>query len=203
MKTMFKDLKRDFILVAVAGFILGLLLLLFPESSGLIICYICAAAVVIFGVMHLVSYFIHKAPEHIFRYDLAQGLIGLALGIYLFMRPELLLGVLPMVLGIVVIVDSVIKLQNSFDLARLGYRFWWISLILSLCTGTLGALMLLNPFATAQVLLMFIGISLISNSLVDFWNVLFLSRRIRQVKKAVDDAVAKAGAVDADGHFVD
>lgn len=203
MKAILSDIKRDFILIAVAGFLLGIALLAFPESSGLILCYICAAVVALFGIMHLVSYFVRRAPEHIFRYDMAQGLIGLALGIYLFLFPEALLGILPIVLGIGVIVDSVVKLQNSFDLARMGVSFWWISLLLSLCTGTLGILMLTNPFATAQVLLMFIGISLITNSLVDFWNIFFLSSRIKQVKKVIEDAVTKANAVDSQGHFVD
>lgn len=203
MKELIKDVKRDFLLIAIAGFVLGILVLLYPEGSGLIVCYICAGAVTVFGVLHIVSYFVNHSPEFIFRYDLAQGIIGLVLGIFLFARPELLLVILPMVFGVVVIVDSVIKLQNAFDYARMGYRFWWVVLILAAGTGVMGVLMLTNPFATSIILFRFIGVSLVVNALIDFWNVFYLSRQIKRVKSTVVNAAREAKAIEAESSVVD
>lgn len=189
MKTLFADVKKDQVLAAVAGLVLGLLLLIFPESSGIVICYVCAAAVAIFGIMHLINYFVYKGPEHIYRYDLTQGIVGIALGVFLFISPKFLLGVLPVVLGIVIIIDSVVKLQNAFDYMRMGYGRWWIMLILSVVTCALGVLILTDPFMAAMTLLTFIGISMIVNSVIDLWNIFYLSRRIK--KSAAQESEAQ------------
>ena len=120
MLDMIKELKKNMILLAVFYLILGIILVLFPEGSGYAICYLIGGLTIIYGIFHLVLYQRTKSPFVTYRYDLVQGIIGLAIGIYVMIVPEILIETLPVVLGVVVMIDSIVKIQNAWDLKRMG-----------------------------------------------------------------------------------
>ena len=177
MKKWFSDALGDLTLLSVASLVLGALLLFFPAVSGRVICTLCALALVIYGGLHLVLYFLRKTPDDMFRHDFAKGLIALLLGVFLLLNPNVLLGILPVVLGLVLLVDSAIRLQKAFDLIRLGAVNWWIVLLLALATGIVGIIILVNPFRVASALLMFIGIGLLLNGFSDLWTIRSVRRK--------------------------
>lgn len=183
MKKWLSDFKRDFVLLSVAYLVLGILLLVFPGGSGKVVCYVCAAILCVFGLTYLVSYFARGAQNSLLRMDFAIGLIALLVGIYVFARPEVVLSILPVVLGVVMIVDGIVKLQKALDLARIRDSYWLLLLLLAVLTAVLGVLMLVDPFATAEALIMFIGISMIVGGVSDLWTAFCISRRLRRVEK--------------------
>ena len=158
MKKLIDEFKRNFILLSAASLTVGLLFLIFPETSGLVICYICGVALLLAGIWNAVVYFRRAAEDSLFRRELIWAVIKIGAGVYIIARPQLLLGVLPVAMGIVILYDSLTKLQSALDLLRLGWRYWWINLILGGAAAVLGILMLCNPFSTAGMLLMFCGI---------------------------------------------
>ncbi len=190
MKKILSDSLRDFTLLAVACLVLGVLLLFFPGASGRVICSLCAIALIVYGGIHVVLYFLRKAPEDLFRHDFAKGLICLLLGVYLLMRPAFLMGVLPVVLGIVVLGDSIIRLQKSFDLVRLGDSLWWVVLLLAIATGILGVLMLVNPFGAAATLLRFIGLGLVLSGVSDLWTMFSLRHWVKDTARLIKDEIS-------------
>lgn len=190
MKELINSFKRDFLLLAVVELVAGILLLVYPDNAVKFICYICAGILLIYGLLHLISYFTHKISADITGYDLVQGIIGIAVGTFILASPEFLANIIIIVLGVSIIFESLIKLQNSFDLARMNYGLWWLLLIFAIATCVLGVLILVNPFETASMLMMFIGISLIVNAVIDFWNIFFVSKKIRNLKAALQDAKA-------------
>lgn len=187
MKKMFSELRRDFVLLSLSYIVIGALLLCFPETASTLIAYLCAAVLVAFGALHIIAYCARAVPGDFYRFDLVLGLVGLVLGVFICFRPELLISFFPVVLGIVILVDSFIKLQNAIDLLRMGDRSWWIILLLAILSGVLSVLMLANPFTTAELLLMFVGISLIVNGIIDLISIFRLTHRIKQVTKAAQE----------------
>lgn len=190
MKKAFSDSLRDFALLALASLVLGLLLLIFPDTSARLISILCAVVLVVYGGIHVVLYFFRKSPDDLFRHDFAKGLICLLAGLYLLFNPHVLMAVLPFVLGLVVVADSIIKLQKAFDLVRLGSPHWWVVLLLAIATAILGVLMLLNPFRAAASLMMFIGIGLVVNGVSDLWTVISLRRWVKAAVQTVKEAVS-------------
>ena len=188
MKKMISELRRDFILLSLAYIVIGALLLCFPGTASSMIAYLCAALLVAFGALHIISYCVRKLPGDVYRFDLVQGLIGLVLGVYICVKPGLLISFFPVVLGIVILVDSFVKLQNAIDLLRMEDKSWWIILLLAIITAVLAVLMLTNPFTTAELLLMFIGVALIANGVIDILTIFRLSYRIKKVTKAAQEA---------------
>lgn len=185
MKKLIDEFRRNFILLSAASLAVGLLFLLFPQTSGLVVCYICGGALLLAGIWNAVVYFRRAAEDSLFRRELIWGVIEIGAGVYIIARPQLLLGVLPVAAGIVILYDSLTKLQSALDLLRLGWRWWWTMLLVGGAAAILGILMIRNPFSTAEVLLMFCGISLVVNAAMDLWTLFCVSRRVKRVMKTV------------------
>ena len=62
-------------------------------------------------------------------------------------------------IGIVVLTDSMFKLQTAFDAKRFGISNWWVIGLTSLLTGACGVLLVLNPFDGAKLIMRLIGIT--------------------------------------------
>ena len=194
MLDMIKELKKNMILLAVFYLILGIILVLFPEGSGYAICYLIGGLAIIYGIFHLVLYQRTKSPFVTYRYDLVQGIIGLAIGIYVIIVPEILIETLPVVLGVVVMIDSIVKIQNAWDLKRMGYDRWWLVMIGALVTLVFGLLMVFYPFTVYLSVIVFVGISLIVNSVSDLITIFILNKKVKEFKSKVEDMVIDSDA---------
>ncbi|WP_071441117.1 HdeD family acid-resistance protein [Traorella massiliensis] len=194
MLDMIKELKKNMILLAVFYLILGIILVLFPEGSGYAICYLIGGLTIIYGIFHLVLYQRTKSPFVTYRYDLVQGIIGLAIGIYVIIVPEILIETLPVVLGVVVMIDSIVKIQNAWDLKRMGYDRWWLVMIGALVTLVFGLLMVFYPFTVYLSVIVFVGISLIVNGVSDLITIFILNKKVKEFKSKVEDMVIDSDA---------
>ena len=75
------------------------------------------------------------------------------------------------------------SLQTAVELFRLHIRRWYIPLIFSLASLICGFIALINPFSTASVLMVFLGIALCGEGLLLLISVfLFCPREPRQPK---------------------
>lgn len=193
MKNMLKDFKKNMTIVAIAFLIVGGVLIAFPTETGFVASYVCGAVAIFYGVTHIIAYFSMKFPFETYRFDLVQGLAGVVLGLYVVMFPAIVFDLLPIGLGIAMIVDSVIKLQNAIDLFRLKYEQWWIILIFSLVGVLLGILMIYYPFMTYLSIMTFIGIGLLVEGVLDLVTIFILSKRF---EKAEAEMEAAASAVE-------
>lgn len=187
MNKLLKEYKRNYIFLSIGYIVLGLLLLFFPETSGKIMCYILASFAAFFGITHLISYMNQKYPYETYRFDLVFGIIGIATGAIIFIKPELLLNFLPAVLGIIVFIDSIVKVQHAIDLKRMHFSSWWIVLVLALCMSGVGILMIMYPFSTFMTVVMFSGICLIVNALVNIYAITTLSRVIKSIHQEIEN----------------
>ena len=195
MKEFIRGALTDFILLAVLFIVLGLLFLVFPETSGKLVCYLLAAVLCLLGLVRAVSYFRRHVAYGEYRLDLVSSILLLGVGIFIFAKPQLIMSIMPIVIGIAVLVDSLVKLQSTVDMLRLHVSSWWLSLIITVVTAVLGIIMVTNPFETAALLLRFIGISLIVTGILDIWSVGSLSH---QVKKSQRSAMQDQDYVDVD-----
>ena len=185
MKKLIEEFKRSFILLAAASLVLGILFLVTPRSSGLIICYICGGALLVAGIWNAVVYFRRTVEDSLFRRELVWGVIEILAGVYIIARPQLLLGFLPVAMGLVMIYDALTKLQSAMDLLRMRWPYWWTMLVLGGVAAVLGVVMVLNPFETADVLVRFCGGALVVNAAMDLWTVWCVTRRVKQVVRTI------------------
>lgn len=173
-----KNVKKDMILVTIFQLLAGILLLVFSDSVVRLVSYICAAVLLVYGIMHAMTYFKQEAGAASGQYDLVKGIIGIAAGVILLVKPGILSGILFTILAIVIILDSVTKLQDALDLRKLNYQNWWIMMLLAVAMAVMGLVILFNPFGTASMLISFAGAVLVINAAVDLWDIFYISKKV-------------------------
>ena len=87
----------------------------------------------------------------------------------------------PLLLSVLLLVDSIVKLQISIDLKRAGYGHWWQSLLASLVIGVAAVIFILDPISSAASIVILIGGAFLVNGVSDLWITLYVSRKIRDL----------------------
>lgn len=183
-----KFLKKSYFASSLAFILLGLALLLWPETSLRVVCYLFGALILLKGVLSIWAYI--RAEEHFFfsYFTLLFGVAASALGVFLLIRPDTVVSVLPILIGLFIVFDGVVRLQSAFDLRRVGYTAWWSFLLLALLSAALGVLMIWNPFATVQVLVMAIGIILLIEGALNLVSAVYAGMMLRALRQAAEEA---------------
>jgi hypothetical protein len=106
----------------------------------------------------------------------ALGLLMLLLGLCLLIWIRFLLALVPMVLGIYILVDSLGSIKRSLDMKALGFSRWWISCLVAAALAVCGLVMVLNPFGTIEGLVMFVGLGFLVDGVTTLVNTILLER---------------------------
>ena len=157
----------NYLLMAVAFILFGVIFLVFPEAIGKILSYIFGGFLCLFGIIRVIEYF--RKPVSMKENGLAfvNGIIAIGAGIYVFVKPETISGILPIIFGIALLLDALVKLQSTIDMIRLHNEKWTFTLVMMIVTSGLGVLLLADPFKANETFLICVGISLIVNGIMD------------------------------------
>lgn len=141
-----QSIKILFAVVSAVLILAGLALLIWPEISASALCAALGVIFVLCGVVRLAGYCANDLYRLAFQFDLAVGLLLIALGAALIFRAPGAMAGLPLIIGVFVLTDSALRLQTALDAKRFGLRSWPGILIFALCGGVFGALLLIRPF---------------------------------------------------------
>lgn len=191
-----KTIKLEIIIVAVALFVLGLFLVIFPAASQKIICKAIGVALCVWGVLRLINYFRIAGNEVLGSYGLVQGVTLLAFGMFFVIKPQVIGVFLGTALAIIIIVDGILKLQYAVDFYHLQSDKWWIELIGAVFMVVIGVIALLNPFSTTTALTVFIGIALMVEGVWDFISLMRIVSVTKKAGKAISNIKDQMDAVD-------
>ena len=197
-----KRLKTSYVLVSLGYVILGAVFLLRPELSLNVVCYALGTLVIVYGIVHLITYFVKDRLESAFRYDMVIGIVAVALGIFILICPQLVASVLPFLIGIFILLSSIMKVQNAVDMKRTEHPRWWLFLVFALISAALGVTLIMNPFGSAAVLMMFVGASLLADGVMSLWSMLGLALSLRKVKKAMKALEERAKIERVEGEVI-
>ena len=116
---------------------------------------------VICGAIKLGGYFSKDLFRLAFQYDLAFGILLIAVGIITLCHPGEAMTFLCVMFGIPVLADGLFKIQVAVEAKRFGISQWWLVLLLAVLTGVIGLLLVLRPAEGARVMVMLMGASLL------------------------------------------
>ena len=197
-----KHFKTSYIWVSLGYVILGAIFLIRPELSLNMLCYAFGTLTIVYGIVHLITYFVKDRMVSVFRYDMVIGIIAVALGIFILICPQLVINILPLLIGIFIVLSSVMKVQNAVDLKRTEHPRWWLFLIFALISVALGVTLILNPFESATLIMMFIGGSLLADGIMSLWRMLSLTLSLRKVRKAMKELEERTKMEHVEGEVI-
>lgn len=195
IKNKLKSIRFEFLVLNAALILLGILMVCFPIGFNSIICLAVGIGLCIWGIVRVISYF-RLPKENVFgSFGLVQGGAMIGFGIYFLVNPELFIQIIGVSLAIILLVTAVVKFQYAFDFLKIGANYWWVHLIGAVIMLICGILALTKPFGIANIIMIFIGFSLIFSSIWDIITVLKISNIL---KKGVKNAKSKSKYVDVD-----
>lgn len=183
----FQKSKIAYVIMSVLLFAVGMCLIIWPALITKVICYVIGSIALIAGIIELVIFFARDISVRTVSYSLIIGFLLSIFGLILLLKPDNSAVFFSMLFGVFIIIDSVLKLQTSFELRNLGVLRWWVNLLLALASAVLGVLLVINPFATTNILFVFMGISLVVDALENIWTVIFISLAAKQIKRAAEE----------------
>ncbi len=167
-----KAAKIGYIVVSSLLCVLGILLMIFPGFSAEVIGVISGIMLLVFGVVKLVGYFSRDLYRLAFQYDLAFGILLIALGVMILVRPESLMAFICITMGLYILADGLFKIQIAAEAKRFGIRVWWLILIFAIAAGICGLVLMLRPGAGSRLLMTLLGLSLLSEGILNLSTVI-------------------------------
>ena len=163
--------------------LLGALLIFIPALKPLHICYVLDGIAIAIGIVLIVHYFMTEAYKNVQRYGFSLGAILLLFGAIGLVKAQAISLYLLTLIGALLLMGAVIKLQNALDLKLLKDPYWYIWFLIAIVFAVLAAVVLLNPFGNQEDLEAFSQIVLFVDGIVSLVGTLYLFRRIRKKDK--------------------
>ncbi len=179
-----KEIKWQSMIYSIFYIVIGIVLLLFPETTAATICYVAGSFGITGGIIMVGIYLFRDAGKNAYRNDFVGGLLAILIGIFVICRVELVLGLIPFILGIAIMVSGFIKLQSCIDIRKMSYGDGLILFILALVNVVWGIILIINPFKTSIVLFVLIGIGLVFSGISDIFANLYLSKKTKSYLNA-------------------
>ena len=199
----FNRIRWTYVIISVFFLVLGVLMVVRPESSLPLICRGLGILSALFGLFRIAQYFL-RAPQGIGqRYDLAGGLFCLLAAALLFFRATEIAAILSVIVGIFILIDSVFKLQIALDARRSGTAAWAMMMILACVSLLMGVLLVFDTFKGQAMLSIIMGAVLIYDALADLFTMFYVNRAVKNVKAALRDAIDGATAIETTGEVID
>ena len=190
MESYIRKLGRNSIIISIILCIFGLFMFTKPVTIINMLMIIFGALLVIEGLVHLISYFSIKDEYRFFSSELAQAIIYIVLGFVLMCNYDSISTLLPIILGIWIIVESIFKLQVSLNIRDIYDSHWGVLLGMSIITGLLGVIILFNPFESLELFVRISGAMLMIVELIYIFEDFSIISRVGKAEK-VEEKVQK------------
>ena len=184
--------KLGYILLSVALCVLGGVLIAVPDFSAALLCRLVGVTMLLFGAVKIIGYCSKDLYRLAFQYDLAFGILLIALGGILLFRPDTMVQIICIIMGVCVLADALLKIQISIDSKAFGLEKWWLILVTAILTGVAGFLLVLRPMESARAVMILLGVTLITEGLLNLTTILTAVKIIRrQCPEIIDTDIAE------------
>ena len=190
-----KVAKIGYIFISAALCFFGILLIVDPEISLAAFGIITGVCLIVFGVIKIVGYLSKDLYRLAFQYDLAFGILMIALGIMVILEPDNVIETICIAVGIAFFMDGLLKIQIAIDAKTFGISKWWLILSVAILAGVVGVLVIFRTSESARTLMIFLGISLLMDGIMNLITVLSTVKIIQNqypdiiTEEIVDDYV--------------
>lgn len=183
---MLKQLKWNSVLISLGYIITGILLIVFPDVSADVISWIIGIAAIAIGVVEMITYFLLDVSDAFYHNEFVIGVLFIIFGLIVLMKRELIMNLIPIILGLIIIGSGILKVQDAVVAKRIHYDRSSLYLILGIIGIVFGiVIMFFMSGKTAQdILFITIGVALIYDGGSDLFTTLFLANKFSKLKKA-------------------
>ena len=192
MGTFVEGMKKNYFISAILTIALGAVLVIWPDWSGRILCYLLGAALILMGGIQLIVCIRAERIGFYSKFSMLMNIILILLGVWVCIRPDTVLSLVPVIIGIVMLIHGCMDLQFTMDIKHAGSGKWWIALIFALVTLTLGVFLIMHPFLAFEITMLIIGIGLLYDGISDLVLMIVAAYAQHQSDKRIREFAANA-----------
>lgn len=161
MKSIIQDMKQNYFINAVIMVALGLVLVIWPDVLGVMLCYLLGGALILMGVIQLIGFLRGERLGFYSKFNMIMGIVLVLLGLWICTQPHIVLSIIPVVVGIIVLIHGLMDIQYTLDIKKTGNTKWWIAMIAAIITLVVGLLLVFNPFTAYEITMILLGIAML------------------------------------------
>ena len=195
--------KTNRLIFAISALIIGIILLIWPGTSLMIIGRCIGAVLAVGGIV--AGFLFWKDHEAMSRtLLLVMAAVMLICGVVIIFHPDELVKLIPTIMGILAVMSGVINIGETVLLNKQKYGKWWISLLVAALKIAAGLFVIRNAFDLVAVITRVAGGVMIFSGASDLWvlsRLIFAEKQAAAVKDsaAAGSASAAAGSATAAG----
>ena len=197
MKDLLIKIKNFSIITIIASFVIGLVLLIWPNESITAVSILTGVTTILLGVTAWISY-VAKEKSIILA---TAGTVCIIIGIIICVKYQSIIAILLFLFGIFITISGAVDLITSFYSRASGLGTWGVSTVLSAAVLILGIVIMVNPLHTSQALVRLVGAGLLVYAIVDLVTFIQVKRVAKEIKEEFKNI--EPPIVDADAKEVD
>lgn len=137
---------------SLALLIIGILFIVLQDTMVQVLAYIFGAFFIVKGGFQIITYFMDKGQNDFFNNDLLSGVISVLIGIAALLIGEEIASVFRIVIGVVIIYESLVRINTASKLAATKISTWKYILIVALIMLVLGIFVTFNSGAVITLI---------------------------------------------------
>ncbi|MCR5324888.1 MAG: DUF308 domain-containing protein [Lachnospiraceae bacterium] len=161
--------KIGYIVMSVVFCIVGVLFVIKPDISLEVLTEALGIALVVFGAVKILGYFSKDLFRLAFQYDLEFGIVLLAMGVIVLIKPKEFTDFIFAAMGVAVLADSLFKIRIAFDSKRFGIESWPATLSLAILNVVIAIGLMFQPWEAAKVMTTLLGVSLLAEGILNLY----------------------------------
>jgi len=189
-------LFKSSIISSIALIILGLLLFFQAETTIISISYIIGAVLIAIGVLSGIRFVGGLNNNNQNELDVIYGIVCVVLGILIITNPTAIASAIPIVVGVIIVLNSVIKLHYSLELKESKNELWKSTMIMSVIMTICGIILIFNPFAGAVFITKIIGALIVIYAILDIASTIVIKKNVSKLKNAIEEKIVDADIVE-------
>lgn len=187
MGSFMKDMKHNYFISTIITIAIGLVLVIWPDLSGRLLCYTLGAAIILMGIVQLIVFWRGERIGIVSKFTMFMSIILILLGIWVCTSPQTVLSLIPIVIGIVMVMHGIMDIQYTLDIKNTGAQRWWIALLAAVLTLIGGMVLIFNAYLAFQMTFVLIGVVLLFDGFSDLALILIAAYRQKQSDKRIRD----------------
>ena len=173
----FKKILNYSFLLEIVDVVVALLLIFYTSFSIKICAVIMGALLVVHGLFSLIKFFYDGLASRVFGLDLAVGVSGIILGLFMMFNSFKTLSFLGSLFAVWLILIGLHRLFYGIKLIKIDDEIYPLICMIGILIVIMGCIVLFNPFETFMLVTKLIGIFTLVNTALEIMTIRLYKKR--------------------------
>lgn len=169
-------IRRSALWTSIAFIILGMILAIYPEMSGILFTKGLAVVSLVYAAVRFYRWRKERLEGYLAIGDFAVGVVFTVIGLIGIFSPAVILSFLPFVTGAALILDGIVKAPVAIEMVKVGDAYHIPVVVAAVLPLLFGVFLTAFPFQAATALIMVFGIFLVIDGVCDIISVAYFRK---------------------------